>query len=228
MKAILKSIRPQHINNILKGDKIIEVDKSAPKEWKDYLSGKTTEKPQPREVLIYATKNGKFLVQEKQYKDYSKVEYELENADEIKGVNANRILNGKVVAKFTLNRVETIDDCYTMEHINNKYPDTYELGDIMEEELLKMCCLTKEEMNFYYNGKLLYAWHIDNLVVFDKPKELREFYGAFTQKRYEHIFGNNAVELDEEYGGLRQPTKSGYEYKYPLTRAPQSWCYIEV
>ena len=57
-KAILKSIRPRHVSNILNGDKIIELDKSAPKEWKDYLSGKTTEKPKPREVYIYCTKNG--------------------------------------------------------------------------------------------------------------------------------------------------------------------------
>ena len=102
-----------------------------------------------------------------------------------------------------------------------------------EKKLKEQACLNTTQFEEYLlnkneNFNCAYAIHITNLEIFDKPKEISEFCGAFTQKRYEHIFGNNAVELDKKYGGLRQPIKSGYEYKYPLTRAPQSWCYVEV
>lgn len=156
----------------------------------------------PIEVYIYCTKGGALL-----FKEYSTNSYWAE--EENKNYRPHYALNGKVVGYFTLNKVSR----------------TYEF---YEQELLDKACLSDNELFAYLKHDEGYAWHIDNLVVFDKPKELSEFYGAFTHKRYEHIFGNNAVELDKKYGGLRQPIKGGYEYKYPLTRAPQSWCYVEV
>ena len=53
----------------------------------------------------------------------------------------------------------------------------------------------------YGKGKPLYAWHISDLVIYDKPKELSEF------------------------EGLRK-TKFGYE-PIEIKRPPQSWCYVE-
>lgn len=117
--------------------------------------------------------------------------------------------SGRVVARFWCDKVE-------------------KTKPYMDKEQQKLSCLSTFELMEYLQGKTGYVIHITKLEIFDEPKEISEFYGAFTQKRYERIFGNNAVELDGEYGGLRQPTKSGYEYKYPLTRAPQSWCYIEI
>ncbi len=130
---------------------------------------------------------------------------------------------GKVGLKFTLNKVEEI--------IN------YGLArrsETMMKELLEKSCLTMGELNEYAPHKeyddndYIYAWHISNLEIFDKPKELSEFRNAFKYKRVESIFGNNNIEKDERTGGLRQPVKGGYEYIYPLTKAPQSWCYAEV
>ena len=63
-------------------------------------------------------------------------------------------------------------------------------------------CLTdKEIMDYLGNGVEGYGWHISDLVIYDKPKELGEF------------------------EGLRK-TKFGYE-PIKLTRPPQSWCYVE-
>ena len=54
----------------------------------------------------------------------------------------------------------------------------------------------------YLDGGVGYGWHISDLKIYDTPRELREF------------------------TGLRQ-TKFGAE-PGPITRPPQSWCYVEV
>lgn len=40
---------------------------------------------------------------------------------------------------------------------------------------LRQTCLTYEEFENYGKGRTLYGWHISNLVIYDKPKELSEF-----------------------------------------------------
>lgn len=39
----------------------------------------------------------------------------------------------------------------------------------------KGTCLTDEDLRLYADGKKVYYWHISNLVIYDKPKELSEF-----------------------------------------------------
>ena len=41
--------------------------------------------------------------------------------------------------------------------------------------MLKDINLNQNELWNYGQGKILYAWHIDDLKVYDKPKELSEF-----------------------------------------------------
>lgn len=71
-------------------------------------------------------------------------------------------------------------------------------ADLAEE----MSCVPREDILKYSNGKEVFGWHISDLVIYDQPKELREF------------------------EGLRK-TKFGYE-PIKITRPPQSWCYVEV
>lgn len=81
-------------------------------------------------------------------------------------------------------------------------------------------CLTdKQIIDYLGNGKDGYGWHISDLVIYDKPKELSEF------KR--------------DCDGNCQTCKhaiwqtSGWAYEpyiadcQPITRPPQSWCYVE-
>lgn len=63
-------------------------------------------------------------------------------------------------------------------------------------------CIRREALLDYSNGKELFGWHITNLVIYDEPMQLKDF------KRWK----------DWRYI---------YERLTPLTRAPQSWCYIE-
>lgn len=69
-------------------------------------------------------------------------------------------------------------------------------------------CLTdKEIMDYLGNGVEGYGWHISDLVIYDKPKELSEF------RSY-----NVGAYIDEN--GYPMPT-------HAITRPPQSWCYVE-
>lgn len=91
-------------------------------------------------------------------------------------------INGKVVAKFTLKRIDDIS-----------------------RKVMK-----------------LYAWNISDIVMFDKPRELGEFFHGFKLKN------KGTILFDYDYEALRQETLFGYEYSYPLKKAPRSWCYVEV
>ena len=64
---------------------------------------------------------------------------------------------------------------------------------------MKLACLSIKEFDDYSKGQVAYAWHIENLIIFDKPKELSEF------------------------STIVKPNKPTYR----LEKAPQSWCYVE-
>lgn len=72
--------------------------------------------------------------------------------------------------------------------------------------LQRQSCLSYDEVCDYANGKPIFAWHISNLVIYDKPKELSEF-RSYNVRAY----------LDN---GYPMPT-------HEITRPPQSWCYVE-
>lgn len=116
----------------------------------------------------------------------------------------NAIRNGKVVARFWCDKVEEI----LCKENGNFYTNS-----LSNRKLLTQSCLTQNELRDYMAGNWKqkfgywyggYAIHITNLEVFDKPKEISEF-GTLTNK----------------CNGFRGGKK-------PLTRAPQSWCYVEV
>ena len=84
-----------------------------------------------------------------------------------------------------------------------EYSNDMEQDEIPEEGLLKQSCLTFEEIAEYiigdkeFNFYTFYGWHISDLVIYNKPKELNEF-------------------VVERYPCLAK-----------LKRPPQSWCYVE-
>ena len=179
MTAILMSIQPTWVSKILNGKKTLEIRKSMPK------------CDLPIDVYIYCTKgNG--------VKDFITIYKHVLTTNEI----SCHYINGTVVAKFTLNKVEEIK-CFS--HLLGGY-QTQTLANL---DLCEVSCLTYDELHSYLKGKVGYAWHIDNLVVFDKPKELSEFY-KWTDKTM----------------GLHVMPKA--KMVRTLTRAPQSWQFIEV
>lgn len=74
---------------------------------------------------------------------------------ELRFLNSGYGLNGKVVAEFTLNKINKLDGA--------------------DAETEKNTCLTMGELFDYAKGKLLYAWHINDLKIYSKPKQLADF-----------------------------------------------------
>ena len=82
--------------------------------------------------------------------------------------------------------------------------------------------LSFEELKEYLGEECGYAWHISDLKIYDNPKELGEF-----RKPCNHI--NDCCtckEAEFQYDGdeLRGLI---CKREIPLTRPPQSWCYVE-
>ena len=197
MKAIMISIKPKWVAKILNGEKTIDIRKTMPK------------CDLPIDVYIYCTNNGGNLVYGTEYRGGSFIDeygitrgYSKRKANEIFG-----LLNGKVVAKFTLNKVEEYINGHNCDYIKHNASSCLDF-----EKVLKPSCVSEDELFWYAEDLHFYAWYIDNLVIFDKPKELSEFKTVIEHKKPKDI-------------GLNMWVAKTIK---PLTKAPQSWRYVEV
>lgn len=102
----------------------------------------------------------------------------------------SNFLNGKVIGEFVCDRIE-------------------DMRDIDREPT----CISIEEWLKYTDGHkgIVYGWHISDLVIYDKPKELSEFF------RHDNTYDNS-------FGWAFEDRNKNI----PLKRPPQSWCYVEV
>ena len=189
MKAILMSIHPEWCEKIFSGEKTIEVRKAAPKEV-------------PFKVYIYMTATKERC----RFWEYITA-YQNNKGD---------ILNGsqKVIGEFICDKV----DCYPYGDMSFPIP-AYE-GDPTVCECgkgyfitcgeLEKTCLEYKDLETYGKGKLLSGLHISDLKIYDKPKELSEFYKR--DKTYDNAF---AWAFEDRQKNI------------PLTHPPQSWQYVE-
>ena len=66
----------------------------------------------------------------------------------------------------------------------------------------------------------LYGWHVSDLVIYDKPKVLREFY-----KECAGLYNTGmCYECEKAVGEECECATNGRLF---ITRPPQSWCYVE-
>lgn len=70
--------------------------------------------------------------------------------------------------------------------------------------------LTPKELSDYANGKTVYGWHISDLIIYDEPKRISYFCSP----------------CDKQHGCDCNYCKRHSGQK-PITRPPQSWCYVE-
>lgn len=146
----------------------------------------------PFKVYIYCTKSKKHFLQSK-----DNMFFYCEESDFIgkHGAGLYQRLNGKVIGEFVCDNVDEYGaNCYGW-YI---YP--------MDET-----CLWADEIAGYGQGKPLYGWHITDLKIYDKPKELKEFW---------------TVKCTNKKGGC-----IGCEVKpnciKTITRPPQSYMFVE-
>lgn len=83
-------------------------------------------------------------------------------------------------------------------------------------DLIKSACMTEIELLEYMGNQFnkdIYFWHISDLKIYDKPKEL-------------DMFRKPCSFSCDEYGNGKGDCSTCGELNI-ITRAPQSWCYVE-
>lgn len=191
MKAVLLSIRPNWCKLIWSGMKTVEVRKNRP-------TLKT-----PFKVYVYCTRNGVWLMKFK---------------------NGSHKMNGKVIGEFTCSYIAPI---FRYTPLNPGEPAKMyaqcadgECRKGYTDRLLQDACMNRADVEKYFdglNGLAGYGWHISNLKIYDKPVELKKFWGIqpCNGKCCScHRLDTETMECKGEHIGI--------------DRAPQSWCYVEV
>lgn len=118
------------------------------------------------------------------------------------------ILNGCVIGEFTCSHIELIQ-------ANHDIVKPFFFTEIPYIDFFNKSQLTEFELLVYLGDHDGYGWHISDLVIYDKPKLLHNFY------RY--------CKKDVSYTDLCLCCKKNKQgvCKNFLTRPPQSWCYVE-
>nr|DAE79538.1 MAG TPA: hypothetical protein [Caudoviricetes sp.] len=118
---------------------------------------------------------------------------------------------GKVIGEFTCDRI------YELAPINHA-PDDVE----------KQACLTREEIVNYLKGTG-YGWHIVELKIYDKPRDLGEFFPVCRYKNDDKSCPSRRVACSyQKYDYNPDGSINLVECGRTLERPPQSWCYVEA
>lgn len=121
---------------------------------------------------------------------------------------------GKVIGWFICDRIicsQAYFDSQGKNHLTNVFPDDIKKTCLDEYDLWDYIAGKAVKANQMYDG---YLWHISDLKIYDKPRELSEFrkpcdrfLDCYTCRRLVH---NEYMSCDNK-----------------ITRPPLSWCYVE-
>lgn len=123
---------------------------------------------------------------------------------------------GKVIGEFICDKVDKI---MTLQHTYYNFlgvPLATTTEYCIWNDDLPQMCLTKKEIEEYGKGKTLYGWHISELKIYDKPRELSEFSRPCSYSGFCFSCKRTSFKKD---GNLLCNTK--------ITRPPQSWMHVE-
>lgn len=237
-KAILMSIQPQYVAKILNGEKTIEVRKRFPKDYVGWVYIYCTKAMPNAHIWTMKVKEKPYKV------IFSKTQYQQEtDLDEFMNVEfiekypqyaGERIIchpehiNGYVVARFWCNDVSEIvmGICPRTRNMPREdQEDELQTIDFEEKELCEKACLTEEELynyfndifeksNNWWNETFGYAIHISKLEIFDKPKEIKEFYRCCDEFK-------DCLDCKKYTGNKNNPNCRR------ITKAPQSYMFVE-
>lgn len=112
---------------------------------------------------------------------------------------------GKVIGEFTCDRIDRLAPAN----------EPYGIYDIDDDYVLQTC-LENGALWDYGHGTPLFGWHISDLKIYDKPRELREF------KK------NNRDCFYADLGLAKRDCPDCKNSGCFLERPPQSWCYVEA
>lgn len=216
MKSVLISIQPKWVEKICHEignengkpiyEKVVEVRKTRPKI------------ETPFKCYIYCT-NGTQLVdvrKEKIYLDVNKPFLLTNGKSNNVTCSTPPQVNRKVIGEFVCDKID--------EYLCGEYE--WGDGDVSLEYRIRSVegmktCLEYDEIREYGKEKPLYFWHISDLKIYDKPKELSEFKVECPTKNQINGDCNFCKYMKFSYYG-KHPKCNAY-----LKRPPQSWCYVE-
>ncbi len=119
--------------------------------------------------------------------------------------------NGKVIGHFICDKI--------VEFPHDPYDPAF-------SETADLSCVGIDGLSEYLGHKDYgYGWHISDLVIYDKPRELSEFYiycgdNPKCDGCEAHYFSNTECGKEDYCCSIIDGCK-------PIKRPPQSWCYVE-
>lgn len=225
MKAIMISVKPEWCEKICNYKKTIEIRKTMPK------------CELPIKVYIYCTGARKYffhngigetlddLYRLPKNADYDGGKIKFGYSGELMCCGAeydkNNFLNGKVIAEFVLKKVDKFS--------------VFENGSVQNWNCfdLEKSCLTYDEIADYIGyGKTGYAWHIDDLKIYDEPKNIKMFKKPCISPQIPYCpnckVGCECISESEQecYREFGECSTEWVCLNY-MDRPPQSWCYVE-
>lgn len=200
MKSVLISIKPKWCELIASGKKTIEVRKTRPK------------CATPFKCYIYCTKDKGILFWTG--KRYAYADDRSHNSFDVCG-------NGKAIGEFICNKIDRLAVCgYDNSDMKLRRVDDNLTVYNLDYDYLNKCRLSLGELKNYANGSELFGWHISNIVIYDKPKDLDDFM-AFGKTHCDQKNCGDCLYMGID--GICDVKDIGQ----PMTRPPQSWCYVE-
>lgn len=206
MKSVMKSVSPRICEKVANGDCTILVSKTAPKcevPFKGYICC-TSAKP-----YLYREANPPFEL--------------FLDSDLYKGEGYDdRLFSSKVIGEFVCDKV--IKTCGWRLRGNTQQCAKRTTD---EEAFPELACLTIDEIVKYAGSenREVCGWHISDLKIYGKPKELSEFKTPPCEKSEKACGDCKWL--------VKRNTPNVYECECyvedgrPITRAPQSWQYVE-
>ena len=164
----------------------------------------------------------------------------------------NPIYEKSVEIRKTRPKMKTPFKCYIYCTRGYVSPDTdvfakgwcgYVIGEFVCDEIIKISkkdlqenfrrltkdiiipsCLSVQELKDYLGFNDGYGWHISDLVIYEQPKELREF-SVFAKNGCPAYLNGVCVEKNHRLSLYFRCENLDCQHK-KLTKPPQSWCYV--
>lgn len=122
--------------------------------------------------------------------------------------------SGKVIGEFICDKIITVD-CDSVEPFDRE----------TEEYIGKETCLTAEQIRIYGHCRCVKGWHISDLKIYDKPKNLSDFLKYSFED--EHALWEDLHSIGVRGIPIVQFPKEPEIEDYQVKRPPQSWFYVE-
>ncbi|MBR2132261.1 MAG: hypothetical protein IJ955_06950 [Oscillospiraceae bacterium] len=120
------------------------------------------------------------------------------------------VKNGMVIGEFICDRIFELAP-------TNHAPDNVE----------SLSCMTREEIVTYIKG-IGYGWHISDILIYDKPKELSEFIPNCQYVQEGACEGLKKVDCPFQKRDYNPDGSVNIvSCANRVSRSPQSWCYVE-